>query len=117
VGPIPADERLDQLRPGETVPPVSVKGDECNARAVRWAREEAFREEVLAAFQHTRTRLLKRLESVPIADRDPPFTIRNRSLTLTDYLKGLVDHEEHHRKQNDAFLRTCDGSWNGPATE
>lgn len=69
------------------------------------------------AFQHTRTRLLKRLESVPIADRDPPFTIRNRSLTLTDYLKGLADHEEHHRKQNDAFLRTCDGSWNGPATE
>lgn len=111
------NERLDQLRPGKTVPPTSVRADDLNARAARWAREEATREEVLSAFHHTRTRLLKRLESVPGTDRDAPFSIRNRSLTLTDYLKGLADHDEHHRKQIEAFLRTRDGSWNGPETE
>ncbi|SFF68687.1 Uncharacterized damage-inducible protein DinB (forms a four-helix bundle) [Planifilum fulgidum] len=111
------DERLNRLRPGKTVPPASVEADELNARAARWAREEASREEVLAAFHHTRTRLLKRLESVPGTDRDAPFFIGNRSLTLTDYLKGLADHDEHHRKQIEAFLHTRDGSRNGPASE
>jgi len=72
---------------------------------------------VLAAFHHTRTRLLKRLESVPGTDRDAPFFIGNRSLTLTDYLKGLADHDEHHRKQIEAFLRIRDGSRNGPASD
>jgi len=110
-------KRLNRLRPGKTVPPASVEADELNARAARWAREEASREEVLAAFHHTRTRLLKRLESVPGTDRDAPFFIGNRSLTLTDYLKGLADHDEHHRKQIEAFLRIRDGSRNGPASD
>ena len=110
---VPPNQRLDQLRPGENVLTIGKSG-RFNAWAARRAREEATLEEVLASFHHTRTRLLKRLESVPGTDRDAPFSIRNRSLTLTDYLKGLADHDEHHRKQIEAFLRTHAGSWAGP---
>lgn len=111
------DGRLNQLQPGKTVPPASVNADELNARAARWAREKASREEVLTAFRRTRTRLLQRLESVPGTDRDESFTIRDRSLTLTEYLKGLADHDEHHRKQIEAFLRAREGSMEGLASE
>ncbi|WP_170109425.1 DinB family protein [Melghirimyces profundicolus] len=100
------DGRLDQLKPGQAAPPVSVQVDGLNARAARWAREEASRQEVPDAFHHTRTRLLRRLETVPGPDRVEPFTIRGRSLTLTAYLEGLADHEDHHRKQIEGHLRT-----------
>ncbi|WP_164491559.1 DinB family protein [Staphylospora marina] len=99
------DGRLDQLKPGRAVPSASEQVDGLNARAARWAREEASREEVLAAFHCVRTRLLRRLEAIPERDRKEPFAIRGRSLTLTEYLEGLADHEEYHQKQIEEFLR------------
>jgi hypothetical protein len=86
---VPAHGRLDQLKPGQAVPPASEHVDGLNARAARWAREEASREEVLAAFHHTHTQLIQRLKAVPMQDREEPFTIRCRSLTLTEYLEGV----------------------------
>lgn len=92
------DERLEQLQPGETVP-ASGEVENLNERASKWARSEASREEIISVFCEERAALVSRLETIPEPRWEVPFTIGARSLTLTEYIGGLADHDDHHRAQ------------------
>ncbi|MFD1397003.1 hypothetical protein ACFQ49_00950 [Kroppenstedtia eburnea] len=42
---------------------------------------------------------MQSLEAIPEPRWEVPFTIGARSLTLTEYIRGLADHDDHHRAQ------------------
>ncbi|MFD1435965.1 hypothetical protein ACFQ5F_13770 [Kroppenstedtia eburnea] len=43
---------------------------------------------------------MQSLEAIPEPRGvEVPFTIGARSLTVTEYIRGLADHDDHHRAQ------------------
>ncbi|QKI83778.1 DinB family protein [Kroppenstedtia eburnea] len=54
---------------------------------------------MISAFCEARAAWVQSLEAIPEPRWEVPFTIGARSLTLTEYIRGLADHDDHHRAQ------------------
>ena len=89
--------RIPYLISGKCLP----KGpsvDELNARSSKFARTETV-ENTLRNCILIREKLLSQLNQIPEQDWLIQFRINETSLTLYEYLKGLMEHDIHHLNQ------------------
>jgi hypothetical protein len=78
--------------------PKGPDAEETNHRAASKAREDS-QEKTIDGFISARTALCKAVGEIPDEKWERTFTIGKTTLSLSQYLKGLKDHDEHHFSQ------------------
>lgn len=101
------DQRLPLMKQGNELPPAA--GTESfNIIASEKARNQLTQGEVLELFSRNRKELLRVIGELSTEELNVVFSIRNKRLTLSDYLDGLIEHDLHHQNQVAAFLQEQD---------
>ncbi|WP_171051854.1 DinB family protein [Alteribacter natronophilus] len=84
--------------------PKGPDAEETNHRAAAKAREES-RQSTIDTFVSVRTALCEAIEEIPEEKWERNFTIGKTTLSLSEYFKGLKEHDEHHFAQIDIALK------------
>ncbi|WP_134682851.1 DinB family protein [Brevibacillus migulae] len=98
------EERLPQMKPGAALPGGNVSTEEINGQAANYARTQVGKEQLIAECQQVRKQLTACLEALSNDDFYGVFTINGKERDLAQYIKGLIDHDLHHRQQIEAFI-------------
>ncbi len=101
------EERLPYLFNSVALP----KGpdvDELNHQSSKVSKAKT-KEEVISAFIAARRSLIIGINNVADELWETPLRIGDTSLKLTDYLKGVVEHDHHHFKQIEEVLEESQG--------
>ncbi|NGQ97424.1 DinB family protein [Brevibacillus sp. SYP-B805] len=100
-----AEERLPLMKPGAKLTFGKVDVQQINDAAAAYARSKASKEDVIGEFVHMREVILQQLSNIHEDDFFSEFLINEKPRTLAQYLLGMVEHDRHHRKQIDDFLK------------
>ncbi|WP_163529334.1 DinB family protein [Halobacillus ihumii] len=69
-----------------------------NSKAAIQARDDS-KEETVELFKQTRSKLLEQLADIEDIRYEESLSLKSRKESLYDYLKGIMEHDEHHFKQ------------------
>ena len=98
------EERLPQMKPGAALAGGNISTEEINGRAAAYARTEVSKAQLIAECQHVRKQLTACLAALTDDEFYGVFTINGKERNLAQYIKGLIDHDVHHRQQIEAFI-------------
>jgi hypothetical protein len=90
------NSRLPMMLTGDTLPSGQVDVQAINNDAQNFAHSGISKNDLINRFITNRKNLLDALEK---ANLQTSFTIGEATLTLENYLLGMVEHDEHHMKQ------------------
>ncbi|MEH7303225.1 DinB family protein [Neobacillus drentensis] len=90
------NSRLPMMLTGDTLPSGQVDVQAINNDAQNFAHSGISKNNLIDRFITNRKNLLDALEK---ANLQTSFTIGETTLTLENYLLGMVEHDEHHMKQ------------------
>ncbi|MEH7438794.1 DinB family protein [Neobacillus drentensis] len=90
------NSRLPMMLAGDTLPSGQVDVQAINIDAQNFAHSGISKNDLIDKFITNRKNLLDALEK---ANLQTSFTIGETTLTLENYLLGMVEHDEHHMKQ------------------
>ncbi|MGE7932823.1 DinB family protein [Viridibacillus arvi] len=65
------------------------------------------KDEGIKKFRLTRIKLVNEITKVPPSQFNREMNIGTSTLTITEYFKGLIEHDLHHFQQIDDFLNKC----------
>ena len=95
--------RIPYLLSGENLP----KGpdvDELNTSSALQSRNKPV-EQLISEFATTRNKLIESIRQIDDSLWEKPISIGEKKIILSVYFKGLDDHDVHHLKQIDQFLK------------
>ncbi|MFD2925150.1 DinB family protein [Halobacillus naozhouensis] len=90
-------KRLPYLFTSQNLPVVP-DPEVINSKAAIQARNDSI-EETVELFKQTRSELLEGLRDIEDIRYDESLTLKSRKESLYDYLKGIMEHDEHHFEQ------------------
>lgn len=96
-------KRIPYLLTGESLP----KGpevEEINVSTAQQCRNKLV-EQIIAEFATTRTDLIESIQQIDDSIWEKPIAIGEKKIILSVYFKGLDDHDLHHLKQIDEYLK------------
>lgn len=97
------EERLPSMLEGGELPK-GVDVESINGRATEFAKTHS-KEPLIEELARERKKLIELMLRDDGEALTRTFSIRGNQLTLRDYLEGLAEHDLHHQKQIDAFVR------------
>ncbi|WP_026694468.1 DinB family protein [Peribacillus kribbensis] len=96
------EERLPLMLKGEDLPKSNINVDEVNAKAQEYAHSGVTKRELLDEAINWRERSCAALAGVEFSTS---FRIGEKELTLLQFIEGDIEHDEHHMKQIEEFLK------------
>ena len=99
------EQRLPFIFTNEECPP-SPKVEEVNATAAWGARNNPINV-TLEHFITTRTQLLDLLSDLHKEVWNSQIHINQKTISFSEYMKGLMTHDLHHKKVVEVFLNQC----------
>jgi uncharacterized damage-inducible protein DinB len=97
------EERIPIFLSGGSLPkPPEVEA--FNANAAAYARSGVGQMELLHEIVRERNRMLNLLSGMTDEQWTRPFRIKEREVTLGEYLFGFAEHDRHHQDQINEFL-------------
>ena len=95
------EERLEGMVNGEILPKSKVNVDDMNRLADEYTHSGISKVQLIHEVCKTRQRLLNSLVDKNIENI---FYIGSNEMTVNEYFKGMVEHDNHHIKQIKEFL-------------
>lgn len=99
------DYRIPYLIKSEKFPAVKVDVNAINAEAAKYARSGISRNELIDEFKEVRRKLVSLMETIPEERFHESIQNGAANTLLSDYFTGLIEHDQKHRDQIDAFLK------------
>lgn len=99
------EKRLPYISSNEEFPP-SPKAEEMNVGAALGAKSNPI-QVTIEHFVTTRVHLIDLLSNLPEKVWNYPIHLNQRAISFSDYVKGLMAHDLHHKRVVDAFLNEC----------
>ena len=78
--------------------------EEVNQRAAEYARSGPSKEKLIAETVEARRRVVERLQLIDPIEWRSTFYIDKYPNCLTSYIKGLIEHDHHHKLQIEVFM-------------
>ncbi len=97
------NNRLNYLLRGEPFPKIPVQIEEVNKKASIYARSGITKEDLINEFISVRFDLIALLSELPDERFEEPCQ-GLENVTLSEYLKGILDHDLKHKQQIDQYL-------------
>jgi hypothetical protein len=98
------EERAAYFVSGSEIPHTAVDVEEINKRAALEARFRISKDELLDEAIKCRQKVVKRISEVPESVWKGKIKIKESTITLSGYISGLVEHDQHHQTQIEEFL-------------
>ncbi|MFG6497607.1 DinB family protein [Fictibacillus sp. UD] len=98
------DERFACFVGRSNLPPKKVDVEEINRSAANEARSGISKNQLIDEVIECRLVLSKKLEEMPNEIWEEKIQMENSTITLCEYIKGMVEHDQHHKIQIDNFL-------------
>lgn len=95
------DERLEGMVNGEMLTKSKVNVEDMNRLAEKYAHSGISIVQLIQEVCKTRQRLVDSLEN---KDLETIFYIDSNGMTVNEYFKGMVEHDNYHTKQIKEFL-------------
>lgn len=95
------EERLEEMVHGELLPKAKVNVEEMNRLAEEYANSGISKKQLIQEVCETRQRLIDSLENKNL---ETIFYIDSNGMTVNEYFKGMVEHDNYHIKQIKEFL-------------
>ncbi|MBM7551869.1 DinB family protein [Thalassobacillus pellis] len=92
------ENRLLPYVENRSVPVVEVSEQEVNEAAEVYAHSGVEQEELIDQVIAKRLEVITMLEKIPEKHFSEPFQLLNKSVHVADYIKGLTEHDIHHKK-------------------
>ena len=99
------EKRLPYIFKNEEIP-ASPKVEEVNANAALRARNNPIHV-TIEHFMTTRTQLIDLLSDLPKEVWNSQIHINQKAISFTEYMKGLMEHDLHHKRVVNKFLNEC----------
>jgi hypothetical protein len=100
------EKRLPYMKPGAELTFGKEDVQAINESAASYARFHASKATIIDEFANMREALLQHLNEIEENDFLAEFRINEKPRTLSRYIQGLIEHDEHHRKQIEDFLQS-----------
>lgn len=97
------DNRLTFILKNEAFPKVEVDVEKMNKEASNYARSGVSKEELIQKFINTREQLVNLLSRMEEQRYSQPI-FKNKEMTLSEYLVGLIHHDQKHKEQIDLHI-------------
>ncbi len=97
------EERIPHMKSGATLPKLE-NVEAVNNRAAKFARSGITQKELIKETIKSRKRVVERLLDWRPIEWKNTFYIDKYPLCLTSYIKGLIEHDEHHKLQIEVFM-------------
>lgn len=78
--------------------------EEVNQRAAEYARSGLSKEKLIAETIEARRQVVERLQRINPIEWKSTFYIDKYPNCLTSYIKGLIEHDDHHKLQIEVFM-------------
>ena len=98
-------QRLPFIFTNEEIPP-SPKVEEVNATAASGARNNPINV-TLEHFMNSRTQLIDLLSHLHKEVWNSQIHINQKTISFSEYMKGLMEHDLHHKRVVEVFLNQC----------
>lgn len=98
------DERLSYFIDGSSLLPKKVDVEEINRNAANDAKSGISKTALIDEVIECRLVLSKKLEETQREIWEKKIQMGNRKITLCEYIKGMVEHDQHHKIQIENFL-------------
>ncbi|MED1865540.1 DinB family protein [Fictibacillus nanhaiensis] len=98
------DERFSRFLKKSDLPPKKGNVEEINRNAAHEARSGISKNALIDEVIECRLVLTRKLQEVPSAIWEEKIQMGNSFVTLCEYIKGMVEHDEHHKKQIEKSL-------------
>ncbi|WP_231868394.1 DinB family protein [Fictibacillus phosphorivorans] len=98
------DERFSYFVDGSSLPPQKVDVEEINRNAANDAKSGISKTELIDEVIECRLVLSKKLEEMQREIWEKKIQMGNSEITLCEYIKGMVEHDQHHKIQIENFL-------------
>ncbi|WP_242218595.1 DinB family protein [Bacillus cereus group sp. BfR-BA-01380] len=95
------EERLEGMNNGELLPKSKVNVEDMNRLAEKYAHSGISKVQLIQEVCETRQRLL---DSLVDKNLEIIFKIGSNEMTVNEYFKGMVEHDNHHIKQIKGLL-------------
>ncbi|TKD68819.1 DinB family protein [Pseudalkalibacillus hwajinpoensis] len=97
-------ERIPYLSSEASLKALSFSVEEVNSNAAVHARSGLSRDELINETINERQRVVNHLKQLERKQWADTFYIDKFPLCLTSYIKGLIEHDEHHKLQIEVFM-------------
>lgn len=98
------DERLSYFLKKLNTPPKKGDVEEINRNAAHEAKSGISKNALIDEVIECRLVLARKLQEVPTAIWEEKIQMSHSWVTLCEYIKGLVEHDNHHKQQIEKFL-------------
>ena len=98
------DERFIYFLKGSTILPKKGDAEEINRIAANEARSGISKNQLIDEVIECRLVLSKKLDEIPSLIWQEKIQMGNRMITLCEYIKGMIEHDQHHKQQIEEFL-------------
>jgi len=99
------DYRLPFIIRSTEFPEVKVDVENINVEASRYARSGINKASLINEFISKREELVSQIELIPAERFHEQIIIGKNSLILSNYFSDLIEHDQTHRNQINAFLK------------
>ncbi|QHA90628.1 DinB family protein [Bacillus sp. N1-1] len=96
-------ERIPFIENGVNLPRLD-NVEEVNQRAAEYARSGLSKEKLIAETVQARRQVVEHLQLVEPIEWMSTFYIDRYPICLTSYIKGLIEHDDHHKLQVEVFM-------------
>ncbi|WP_226659608.1 DinB family protein [Guptibacillus hwajinpoensis] len=97
------EERIPFLHSEANLPRLE-NVEEVNQRAAEYAISGLSKEKLIAETVQARKQVVERLRLIDPSDWESTFYIDKYPNCLTSYIKGLIEHDDHHKLQIEVFM-------------
>lgn len=98
------EDRLPYIRKEARLDKLSVHIEDINSEAAKYARSGVSKEDLVEETITVRQEVVASLQEFTPEEWEYTFYIDNYPMCLTSYIKGLVEHDHHHKLQIEVFM-------------
>ncbi|MGA9289420.1 MAG: DinB family protein [Anaerobacillus sp.] len=98
------NERIPYIHHEAQLSKLDVNVEEVNEEAAAYARSGISKDQMITETLNGRERVVATLRKLNENQWNETFYIDKYPLCLTSYMKGLIEHDEHHKMQIEVFM-------------
>ncbi len=98
------EERLPYIQKEARLKKSSVSVESVNLKASKYAKSGKSMDDLIEECILERRNVVAKLNEFTLEEWEHTFYIDNYPLCLTSYIKGLVEHDHHHKLQIEVFM-------------
>ncbi|MBD7965964.1 hypothetical protein [Fictibacillus norfolkensis] len=98
------DERFSYFLKSTNTPPKIGDVEEINKNAAHEAKSGISKNALIDEVIECRLVLSRKLQELPNRMWEEKFQLGHSWITLCEYIKGMIEHDDHHKNQIEKFL-------------